>query len=39
MSRFITLFITETIRTVKSSKIRCENKLKITVSDDSRQGQ
>ena len=39
MSRFITLFITETIRTEKSSEIRCENKLKIAVSDDSSQGQ
>lgn len=29
----------QTIRTEKSSKIRCENKLKITVSDDSSQGQ
>ena len=29
----------QTIRTEKSSKIRCENKMKITLSDDSSQGQ
>ena len=35
----VNIQVYQTIRTEKSSKIRCENKLKITISDDSSQGQ